>query len=322
LKVGLVVPSHGLGGSGEAERRCRLIAERLAERHVVERLTATAASGGKGEHDAVVAFDAASPVTAQALAAFRGRAVLVPLTPVAPEAEGALVRAAVSRAAATLFDTEEERDLLARFVGHAVPGEVVGTGVEEQDPGAAVDVARRLPPPGTYLFHAGPLAPSGGRAVLVDWFLRYQRDRRAAVTLVLAGEGALALAENVHVRYLPPLAAGERLAAAGGALAVAAPGLTAGLDRSVLEAWRAGRPVLAGVAPGADGGWVGRAGGGLWYASYSDFAGVLDALLGAPALGEALGRQGRTYFEARHAWPVVLGAYERLLARAAGAAAA
>jgi hypothetical protein len=48
-----------------------------------------------------------------------------------------------------------------------------------------------------------------------------------------------------------------------------------------------------------------RSNGGLYYANDSEFAGVLDRILGDRSLAEALGRNGREYFQRNYSWPVI-----------------
>ena len=63
---------------------------------------------------------------------------------------------------------------------------------------------------------------------------------------------------------------------------------------------------------------VQRAGGGLYYDGYEEFAETLSWLLAHPAQADAMGRGGRAYFERNYAWDVVMAKYERLLNAVAG----
>jgi glycosyltransferase involved in cell wall biosynthesis len=81
-----------------------------------------------------------------------------------------------------------------------------------------------------------------------------------------------------------------------------------------LEAWWAGRPVLANGKCEVLRGQCRRANAGLYYSSYDEFAEALAILEGDPALRAALGRNGRRYFEENYAWDVVEKKYLDLLA--------
>jgi glycosyltransferase involved in cell wall biosynthesis len=112
----------------------------------------------------------------------------------------------------------------------------------------------------------------------------------------------------------------EKLAAVARARALVMPSRHESLSMVVLEAWMMGRPVLVNGDCEVLRGQVLRANGGLYYRRYEEFAAAVDALRADPALADALGRQGREYFEANYSWEVVLAKYEALLQRVKAAA--
>jgi glycosyltransferase involved in cell wall biosynthesis len=87
---------------------------------------------------------------------------------------------------------------------------------------------------------------------------------------------------------------------------------------ALLEAWKMERPALVNARCAVMRGQVQRANGGLFYASYEEFAEALGWLLARPREADALGLSGRKYYEANYAWPVVMAKYERLLASVHG----
>src|SRR5262249_60229215 len=107
-------------------------------------------------------------------------------------------------------------------------------------------------------------------------------------------------------------------AAAGRAGSPCMPSRHGGLSMVVLESWMMKRPVLVNGDCEVLRGQVIRAGGGLYYRRYEEFAGALDLLLAEPGLADTLGRQGHAYFEANYAWDVIVDKYERLLRQVAG----
>jgi glycosyltransferase involved in cell wall biosynthesis len=83
-----------------------------------------------------------------------------------------------------------------------------------------------------------------------------------------------------------------------------------------LEAWWAERPVLANAKCEVLRGQCLRSNAGLYYASYEEFREALALLEARPELRQAMGRNGRRYFEANYAWDVVERKYLALLAQA------
>jgi glycosyltransferase involved in cell wall biosynthesis len=223
--------------------------------------------------------------------------------------------------AAIVFNTAEERDLIERVTGNSgLPGDVVGTGLNRPATVPVDEVASRLDLLGDYLIYVGRIEPEKGCAVMIDHFLRYQRETRANLTLALLGRSTMEIAENVHLQSLGVATEAEKLAAIARARALVMPSRHESLSMVVLESWMMGRPVLVNGDCEVLRGQVLRANGGLYYRRYEEFAAAVDTLRAEPKLADALGRQGRAYFEANYSWDVVLGKYEALLAKVKAAA--
>ncbi len=220
--------------------------------------------------------------------------------------------------AAIVFNTPEERDLIERVTGNeALPGEVVGTGIDRPAAVPVDEVAPRLDLLGDYLVYVGRIEPEKGCAVMIDHFLRWQRETRATTTLALFGRSTMSFSENAHVRLMGVVPDGEKLAAIARARALVMPSRHESLSMVVLESWMMNRPVLVNGDCEVLRGQVLRANGGLYYRRYEEFAAALDLLVNEPGLADRLGRQGNAYFQENYAWERVMEKYERLLARAA-----
>jgi glycosyltransferase involved in cell wall biosynthesis len=219
--------------------------------------------------------------------------------------------------AATLFNTPEEKELIERVTGNDdLPGEVVGTGIERPAVVPVDEVAPRLDLLGDYVVYVGRIEPEKGCAVMIDHFLRWQRETRAKTTLALFGRSTMAFSENTHVRLVGVVPDGEKLAAVARSRALVMPSRHESLSMVVLEAWMMGRPVLVNGECEVLRGQVLRANGGLYYRGYEEFAAAMDLLVSQPGLADRLGRQGHDYFQANYSWERIIEKYERLLAGA------
>jgi glycosyltransferase involved in cell wall biosynthesis len=219
--------------------------------------------------------------------------------------------------AAIAFNTPEEKELIERVTGNeSLPGEVVGTGIERPAVVPVDEVAPRLDLLGDYLVYVGRIEPEKGCAVMIDHFLRWQRETRAKTTLALFGRSTMTFSENAHVRLMGIVPDGEKLAAIARSRALVMPSRHESLSMVVLEAWMMKRPVLVNGDCEVLRGQVLRANGGLYYRRYEEFAAAMDLLVSAPGLADRLGSQGRDYFQANYSWERIMEKYERLLARA------
>jgi glycosyltransferase involved in cell wall biosynthesis len=216
------------------------------------------------------------------------------------------------------FNTPEEKELIERVTGNDnLPGEVVGTGIERPAVVPVDEVAPRLDLLGDYLVYVGRIEPEKGCAVMIDHFLRWQRETRAKTTLALFGRSTMTFSENAHVRLMGVVPDGEKLAAIARSRALVMPSRHESLSMVVLEAWMMRRPVLVNGDCEVLRGQVLRASGGLYYRRYEEFAAAMDLLVSEPGLADRLGSQGHDYFQANYSWERILEKYERLLARAA-----
>jgi glycosyltransferase involved in cell wall biosynthesis len=217
------------------------------------------------------------------------------------------------------FNSPEERILIERITGNqGLPGEVVGTGINRPPQVPVGEVETRLDLLGAYLVYVGRIEPEKGCAVMIDHFLRWQRETRANVTLALFGRGDMSFSENAHVRLMGVVPDDEKLAAIARSRALVMPSRHESLSMVVLEAWMMQRPVLVNGDCEVLRGQVLRADGGLYYRRYEEFAAALDVLVGEPSLADRLGRQGHDYFQDNYSWDRIMEKYDRLLAVAAG----
>jgi len=125
---------------------------------------------------------------------------------------------------------------------------------------------------------------------------------------------------HVNVRHLGVLSDAEKLGVIEGSRLLVHPSPYESLSMALLEAWKMGRPALVNASCAVLRGQVRRAGGGLYYAGYEEFAETLGWMLSHPAETDAMGRSGRAYFERNYDWDVVMQKYERLLAAVAARA--
>ncbi len=172
------------------------------------------------------------------------------------------------------------------------PGEVVGTGIDRPAAVPVDEVAPRLDLLGDYFVYVGRIEPEKGCAVMIDHFLRWQRETRATTTLALFGRSTMTFSENAHVRLMGVVPDGEKLAAIARARALVMPSRHESLSMVVLEAWMMDRPVLVNGDCEVLRGQVLRANGGLYYRRYEEFAAAMDLLVSEPGLADRLGRAG------------------------------
>jgi glycosyltransferase involved in cell wall biosynthesis len=218
---------------------------------------------------------------------------------------------------AIVWNSVEERAMLERAVGGLdVPGEVVGVGSalpERVDPEA---FRRRHDVPGRFLLFVGRIDENKGCRQLFDFFRRYRLETGSPLSLLLVGRALLTVPKDPGIRHLGFLPDSDKWDALAACELLVMPSRYESLSMVTLEAWWAERPVLANAKCEVLRGQCLRSNAGLYYSSYEEFREALALLEARPELRQAMGRNGRRYFEANYAWDVVERKYLALLAQA------
>ena len=249
------------------------------------------------------------------------RAVLVPTAHDEPALGLAVYRRLFHAPRAFAFNSVEERRLVHRtFANERIPGEIVGVGVDVPPARDGARFRARFAIDGPYLLYLGRIVESKGCGTLFEHFLRWQRSAGVTpATLVLAGRGEpeMPVPSDPRIRHVGALSDQQKFDALAGASALAMPSLLESLSIVTLEAWAAERPVVVDARSPVLSSMAARAGAGLAYRSWMEFAEIAELLVSDPALGDRLGRSGARFVEATYTWPVVVETYRDLLAEVA-----
>jgi len=211
---------------------------------------------------------------------------------------------------AFIYNSEEERAMIQTISGNtAVPGQVVGVGTEVP---AETDAGRFRKNHGIekpYVLYLGRIDENKGFPELFRFFLRFKKETGSDVGLVLIGNSILPIPEHPDIFSLGFRPEQDKFDALAGAEALIMPSFYESLSMVTLEAWALGRPVLANGRCEVLRGQCRRSNGGLSYDNYAEFREGLKLLLSSARLRQALGENGRRYFEANYNWDIIEGKY-------------
>ena len=244
------------------------------------------------------------------------RAVLVPTAERDP-ALGLAISARTFRSVrALMYNSHEERALIQGVASNEhVPGVVVGVGSEIRTDASAARFRKRTGIEGRFVLYVGRIDENKGCAELFDFFGRYAVEVSRRMQLVLAGAPVMEIPAHPRIRHLGFVSDEEKYDAMAAADALLMPSYYESLSMVTLEAWAMRIPVLVNGRCDVLRGQVVRANAGLYYESYEEFAEALRLLETESGLREALGTNGRAYFERHYTWSVVEGKYLAMLER-------
>jgi glycosyltransferase involved in cell wall biosynthesis len=244
----------------------------------------------------------------------RDKAILVPTAEEDHAVDLAASRRLFRLPRGHLFLTPEEKELVEEAAGTALESEVIGSGVNLVPESELFDF-RAKHGLGEFLLYVGRVDKNKGCKRLFDYYGRFVKRRPDAPPLVLLGKSVINIPRDPLVRHLGFVTEAEKFSALRQCTALVMPSAYESLSVIVLEAWAMGRAVLANAQCKVLEGQCRRSNGGLYYRGYSEFEEAYELLLARPDLREALGRQGRDYFERNYRWPILEAKVESLLGR-------
>lgn len=214
---------------------------------------------------------------------------------------------------AFMFNTEAERDMLARqFSFTNKYQDIVGVGVEIPENADSALFSQRygvFPP---YILYAGRIEPGKGCQELIDFFVRYSQHN-PALTLVLIGKLLMPIPSHSKIKYLGFLSSEDKNAAMAGALVTIHPSHLESLCMAALESMAVKSPILVQEQTDPLKQHCLNGSGGLFYSCYEEFEEALDLLSMDPHLRERMGENGLEYVRDHYSWPKIVEKYKRLI---------
>ena len=248
-----------------------------------------------------------------------GRAVLVPTA----EREASLglgMFAPIFRGVrAIMYNSFEERSMIAALSsnGH-VPGVVVGIGSEVPAQVEPERARQKFGLHNPFIVYVGRIDVNKGCVELFEQFRAWADRNVLPLELVLIGTPVMPIPRHPQIRHLGYVSDQDKFDVLAAASLLVMPSPYESLSMVALEAWALGRPVLANARCDVLVGQSVRSNAGLYYENGREFAAALDRLLADRGLADALGTNGRAYYERHYTWPVIerkyLDMFERLTA--------
>ncbi|MFQ6108145.1 MAG: glycosyltransferase family 4 protein [Candidatus Aminicenantales bacterium] len=244
------------------------------------------------------------------------KSILVPTAEKDPVIRLKIFRELFLKPQAIVYNSEEERRMInALSRNEHIPGDVVGVGTEIPSGFSAQKFRQEYRIEGDYIIYIGRIDENKGCHELFDFFLRYKRETRSSVKLILIGGTVLKIPSHPDIHYIGFVSDEMKFSALDGALLLVMPSFYESLSMVTLEAWAVEKPVLANGRCEVLRGQCVRSNAGLYYENYEEFEEALTLLLSSPKLREALGKDGRQYFQHRYTWEVIEKKYLALLER-------
>jgi glycosyltransferase involved in cell wall biosynthesis len=270
----------------------------------------------RDEFDFVVAFSLRYHTAYHAARLAPGRAVLVPTTERDPALGLGILKPALRNARAIMYNSPEERAALEAVADSTdVPGVTVGVGSHVPSAPQPARARQRFGLTTPFIVYVGRIDTNKGCEDLFDYFVRFCDRTERVLDLVLIGTPVMPIPDHPRIRHLGYVSDDDKFDVIAGAEALVMPSPFESLSMVALEAWALGRPVLANGKCDVLAGQCQRSNAGLYYMNGREFEAMLESLLDDHDVSARMGMNGRTFYEANYAWPVIEGKYLHMFER-------
>ena len=217
---------------------------------------------------------------------------------------------------AVMYNSPEERAMIHAVAGNQnVPGVVVGIGSDVPNNPQAGRFRQKYNIRGPFAIYVGRIDQNKGCSELFEFFQGYLKDPAGKLSLILIGHSLLPIPEHPRIRHLGFLDDTDKFDGMAAADLLVMPSYYESLSMVTLEAWALGRPVLANGKCDVLKGQCIRSNAGLYYETYGEFVGALEAIEQNRWLAGTLGRSGRQFFRDHYDWPVIERKYLEMFDR-------
>jgi glycosyltransferase involved in cell wall biosynthesis len=215
---------------------------------------------------------------------------------------------------AFIYNSVEEKNRInAISQNQDILGDVVGVGTEIHETFFPDEFRQKYGINGDYVIYIGRIDENKGCAQLFQYFQKYKQDHATDVKLVLIGNSKLNIPAHPDIIHLGFLSEEDKFSGLDGALMLMMPSFYESLSMVTLEAWALGKPVLANGQCEVLKGQCKRSNAGLYYRSYFEFEKALRLLLHTPKLRDAMGKNGKEFFQQHYTWDVIENKYLSIL---------
>jgi glycosyltransferase involved in cell wall biosynthesis len=199
---------------------------------------------------------------------------------------------------AFIYNSVEEKNMInALSQNQDILGDVVGVGTEIPETFSPDDFRQKYGINGDYVIYIG----------------RIDEEEATDVKLVLIGSSKMNIPAHPDIIHLGFLSEEDKFSGLDGALMLIMPSFYESLSMVILEAWAMGKPVLANAQCEVLKGQCKRSNAGLYYRSDFEFEEALRLLLRTPQLRDAMGKNGKEFFQQHYTWDVIENKYLSIL---------
>jgi glycosyltransferase involved in cell wall biosynthesis len=212
-----------------------------------------------------------------------------------------------------IYNTEEERKFVtSRFQNSDIPHNVIGVGIDIPEK-IDDDLFIRKYKLDNFVIFVGRVDESKGCEELFDFFIRYKKEKRTSVKLVLLGKEMMEIPKKDDIIPLGFVSEQDKFNGIKAAKLLIMPSKYESLSMVLLESWLCNTPVLVNGKCDVLKGQCIRSNAGLYYETYDEFEVCMDLLLEREGMRNAMGRNGMKFVLQNYSWENIEKMYISIL---------
>jgi glycosyltransferase involved in cell wall biosynthesis len=242
------------------------------------------------------------------------KAILVPTAHDEPPIYLKIFKELFSLPKAIIYNTEEEKQFVtSKFNNAHILSDVVGVGIDVPKNMQPVNFREKYDIHDDFIIYIGRIDESKGCKELFEYFLRYKKETKSDIKLVLLGKPVMKITKHADIMPFGFVSEEDKFNGISASELLVMPSIYESLSMVLMEAWVCKKAVLVNGQCEVLKGHCLRSNAGLWYENYEEFKECLDLLLSNERLREKMGENGKKYVKANYSWEKVEGKYLRLL---------
>jgi len=241
------------------------------------------------------------------------KALLVPTAHDEPPIYLSIFKSIFKNSKRFIYNTEEEKKFISsQFQVANIPSDVVGVGIDIPSKIDAVSFVQKYTVD-NFIIYVGRVDESKGCKELFDYFIRYKKEKKSSIKLVLLGKTMMKVPEHPDIISLGFVSEQEKFNGIKSAKLLIMPSKYESLSMVLLEAWLCNTAVLVNGKCDVLKGQCIRANAGLYFESYDEFEGCLDFLLSDDEVRNTLGKNGMKFVLQNYSWESIEKRYISIL---------
>ncbi len=248
---------------------------------------------------------------------FTKKAILVPTAEPDPTLQLKIFRPIFHLPRGIAYNSWEEKRIINLFSGnYETYGEIVGVGSEIPYKYSASDFRKKYGINEKFILYIGRIDKNKGVDHLFDFFLKYKKENKGELKLVLIGKEVYPIPEDKDIIYVGAVSDEDKYNALAASEILVMPSFYESLSMVTIESWALEKPVIVNGGCPVLKDQVIRSKGGLYYENYFEFKEALEYILNNKEVYKKMGENGRAFYEDNYTWDKITGKYFKIIENA------